>query len=351
MSPADPDLATDVLGAPYVVETLVLEPDDEGAVEANLVRRPADEPTGRAVLYVHGFADYFFQTEFAEWWTSRGYDFYALDLRKYGRSLREHQTPNYVDDVHTYFEDIDAAWSRVVERDGHDHVVLAAHSTGGLVASLWAHHRRPDLAALVLNSPWLDMQGPFLLRTVGTVAVRGVALRRPMRPIGRNLNTFYGQSLHRDHGGEWDYDLTWKPLDSWPIYFGWLAAIRRGARRAAPRARGVLPGPGAVLGREPVAQADVRARARSRHRARRRTDPALGAGHRAARHRRVDPRGPARRGALPPRGAQPRLRRARPMGHGVRRVRRLPRESDPAPSRPRVDCLAMRPPIPPEETR
>ena len=36
------------------------------------MHRPADEPTGRAVLYVHGFADYFFQTEFAEWWTSRG---------------------------------------------------------------------------------------------------------------------------------------------------------------------------------------------------------------------------------------------------------------------------------------
>ena len=89
----------DVLGAPYTAETIRFPPDDEGPVVATLVRRPADEPTGRAVLHVHGFADYFFQTEYAEWWTARGYDFYALDLRKYGRSILPHQTPNYVSDL------------------------------------------------------------------------------------------------------------------------------------------------------------------------------------------------------------------------------------------------------------
>jgi len=225
-TPDDLDLQPDILGPPYVVETIVLAPDEEGAVEANLVRRSADHPSARAVLYVHGFADYFFQTEFAEWWTERGYDFYALDLRKYGRSLREHQTPNHVNDVHTYFEELDAAWSRISERDGHDQVVLAAHSTGGLVTSLWAHHRKPALAGLVLNSPWFDMQGPIWIRTVGTLAIRGIGGYRPMRPIARSLTPFYGQSLHRDHAGEWDYDLAWKPLDSWPIYFGWLRSIR-----------------------------------------------------------------------------------------------------------------------------
>jgi alpha-beta hydrolase superfamily lysophospholipase len=221
---------TDVLGAPYTVETIALTPDDEGAVECNLVRLTTDSPSGRAVLYVHGFSDYFFQKEFAQWWADRGYDFYALDLRKYGRSLREHQTPNYVADVHDYFEDLDAAWQRVVERDGHDRVILAAHSTGGLVVSLWADARQPaltELRGMVLNSPWLDMQGPFWIRNVGTVAIRSIGRSRPMREIPRVINTFYGQSLHVEHGGEWAYDLAWKPLDSWPIYFGWLRAIRR----------------------------------------------------------------------------------------------------------------------------
>ncbi len=105
------DLETDVLGAPYTRQTLHLGDDSEGEVVATVVHRPAAEPTDRAVLHVHGFADYFFHTEYAEWWTARGYDFYAVDLRKYGRSLRDHQTPNYVEDLKEYYEDLDAAWT------------------------------------------------------------------------------------------------------------------------------------------------------------------------------------------------------------------------------------------------
>jgi len=217
---------TDVLGPPYVVETIDLGSDTEGEVVAMLVRRRVRGTSRKAVLHVHGFADYFFHTEYAEWWNKRGYDFYALDLRKHGRSLLEHQTPNYVADVREYFPDLDEAWQRVTERDHHSQVVLSAHSTGGLTMSLWANSRRIEASAMVLNSPWFDLHGPFWLRTIGTTAIRRLGTYSPLRPIPRALNTFYGQSLHRDHGGEWDYDLAWKPLDSWPIYFGWLRAIR-----------------------------------------------------------------------------------------------------------------------------
>jgi alpha-beta hydrolase superfamily lysophospholipase len=75
------ETATDVLGEPYLAETIELPPDDEGDVVATLVKRAAAAQTTKAVLHLHGFADYFFQTGYAEWWTERGYDFYALDLR------------------------------------------------------------------------------------------------------------------------------------------------------------------------------------------------------------------------------------------------------------------------------
>jgi alpha-beta hydrolase superfamily lysophospholipase len=218
----------DVLGEPYLAETIELPDDDEGEVVATLVSRPAAEPTRRAVLHLHGFADYFFQTPAAEYWTARGYDFYALDLRKYGRSLRPHQTPNFVTDLHAYFEEIDAAWDLVTRRDGHDSVIVSAHSTGGLVAPLWAHERRAEIAGMVLNSPWLDLQGSFLLRTAGTKAIDQVGARRPYLAIPRNVTGLYAQSLHRDHRGEWDFNLEWKPIESWPVYAGWLRAVRRG---------------------------------------------------------------------------------------------------------------------------
>jgi alpha-beta hydrolase superfamily lysophospholipase len=218
--------AIDVLGAPYTAETLALPDDDEGRVVATLVHRPTVEPSRRAVLHVHGFADYFFQTAYAEWWTERGYDFYALDLRKYGRSIRPHQTPIYVTDLAQYHAELDLAWDRVTA--GHTQVVLSGHSTGGLIVPLWAERRGIAADGIVLNAPWLDLQGRAWVRLGLMPVVEQVAKRQPMRVIPRTVTGLYARSLHRDHEGEWDFDLTWKPIESWPAYAGWLAAVRRG---------------------------------------------------------------------------------------------------------------------------
>lgn len=229
MSRADATLAeVDVLGRPYYAETFALPDDEEGEVVATLVRRSAETPTTRAVLHLHGFCDYFFQTPAADYWVSRGYDFYALDLRKYGRSLRPHQTPNFVTDLVDHFAEVDEAMRRIGARDGHHHVIVSGHSTGGLIAALWADVRKADLAGMVLNSPWLDLQASFLMRTAGTRAIDQIGARRPYLVVPRTVSGLYAQSLHREHRGEWDFNLDWKPLNSWPVYAGWLRAVRRG---------------------------------------------------------------------------------------------------------------------------
>lgn len=221
-------LTDDVLGEPYVAETIRFPPDAAGEVVATLVSRAAGSPTRRAVLHVHGFADYFFQTAYAEWWTDRGYDFYALDLRRYGRSLRPHQVPNYTADLREYFADLDAAYHRITVRDGHDHVVMSAHSTGGLTVALWANERQAQLAGMFLNSPWLDLHGSAAMRGPGTAIIKQLATRQPLREIPRKVTGFYTRSLHRDHEGEWEFDLRLKPVESFAVYAGWLAAIRAG---------------------------------------------------------------------------------------------------------------------------
>ena len=220
----------DILGEPWRSETLQLPPDDEGPVVATLVSARAERPNGRAVLHVHGFADYFFQAEYGRWWLERGYDFYALDLRKYGRSIRPHQTPTYVADLREYFAEIDLAWWRITERDGHDRVVVSAHSTGGLTTPLWADARQPgQLAGMVLNSPWFDLHGsPWLRTTAARQALERIARRQPMREMSRTVTGFYARSLHSEHEGEWDFDLDWKPIMSFPVRFGWLHAVREG---------------------------------------------------------------------------------------------------------------------------
>jgi alpha-beta hydrolase superfamily lysophospholipase len=229
--PQAPWLPDELLGAPFEAETIPLDPDEEGAAEATLVRLAAPQPTRKAVLYVHGFNDYFFQVEWAQWWVDRGYDFYAVDLRKYGRSLRPHMTPCYVSDLELYFVDLDEAYARITTRDGHDSVVVAAHSTGGLILPLWLASRTPDeVTGLVLNSPWLDMHGPFWMR-VGSNVMRQVGGYQPKREIPRGAAGFYGPSLHKDFDGEWNYELALKPNESRPIYAGWLRAVRLGQAR------------------------------------------------------------------------------------------------------------------------
>ncbi len=241
--PTESGWQDDVLGVPYRARTLDLRPDFEGTVTATVVHRPAARPSGYAVLHVHGFADYFFQTVAADYWVERGYDFYALDLRKYGRSLADHQTANYVDDLTAYYEELDLAWEIVTAE--HDHVVVSGHSTGGLTAPLWIHDRGLAPDAVVLNSPWLAMQGDPVTRNVLLPAVGAFGGRRPLWAVPRNVSGFYARSLHVDHEGEWPFDLTWKPLESFPVYAGWLRAIRAGHARVA---RGLdVPAPTLVL--------------------------------------------------------------------------------------------------------
>jgi alpha-beta hydrolase superfamily lysophospholipase len=221
----------DILGAPYTCETLRLRPDDEGEVVATLVHRPTARTRRRAVLHVHGFADYFFQTAAADFWVARGYDFYALDLRKYGRSIRPHQTPNYVADLGSYYEELDLAWARV--REHHDAVVISAHSTGGLTAPLWLQDRGLRPAGLFLNSPWIDMHGDALTRLLALPVIDRIGRVRPMREVPRKTSDGYARALSDKYAGEWRVNLDWKPLLSWPVYAGWIHAVRHGQARIA----------------------------------------------------------------------------------------------------------------------
>jgi alpha-beta hydrolase superfamily lysophospholipase len=220
----------DVLGADYEAIRLTLEDDAEGEVVATLVRRPCPG-SRKAVLYVHGFVDYFFQTHLADFYVERGYGFYALDLRKYGRSLLDHQTPNFAHSMSDYFPEIDEA-VRLIRKD-HDTLLVNGHSTGGLVAALWADRVRGQglVDGLFLNSPFLELNAPAGVRRTLAPAVRALAKGRPTMALPAGVSRSYVHSIHRDHAGEWDFDLTLKPAEGFGVRAGWLAAIIRAQRQ------------------------------------------------------------------------------------------------------------------------
>ena len=229
----------DVLGTGYQQRTIELgpDPDGEGAAQAVLIRREprAGEVAHTAVLYVHGFSDYFFQTELADFFAERGMPFYALDLRKCGRARRPGQTAHYAADLAVYDAELEGALDIVRAEQPDRPVVVVAHSTGGLISALWLDRRRSrgDLApivGLVLNSPWFDLQGKPVYRGPVTWALRAAARIRPFRVLDLGIGV-YGITLHTSGTGEWDFDLALKPLDGFPVTIGWLNAIRRGHAR------------------------------------------------------------------------------------------------------------------------
>lgn len=221
--------------------TLTLPDDEEGPVVATLIRKtpqPGDAPdTGIDLLYVHGWCDYFFQTHLAEFWSDLGVQFYALDLRKYGRSLRDWQTPGYIDTLRTYGADLEAALRAI----GHGatsgrserRLILMGHSTGGLTLPLWLDKNPGRAAALVLNSPWLEFQIGSAGRRALEAPIHAQARVAPKSHLANVDLGLYARSISNRHNGEWEIDPKMRPDDGWGFPSGWLSAIFRGQERIA----------------------------------------------------------------------------------------------------------------------
>jgi alpha-beta hydrolase superfamily lysophospholipase len=191
--------------------------DYDGPVVATLVRLPAARAERGAVLYLHGYADYFFQRHMAERFAAEGYAFYALDLRKYGRSMRPHQHPNFCKSLSEHYADIDAALETIGEP-----VLLAGHSMGGLVCSLYAHEgeRRSQVQSLWLNSPFFDWNLPEW-RKVQVHLAAALGRYYPFLNDPKAFRPDYTRTLR----SEWEFDAALKPDYGFPLFYGWLGAI------------------------------------------------------------------------------------------------------------------------------
>jgi alpha-beta hydrolase superfamily lysophospholipase len=266
----------DILGEGFSYTTLPLGEDAEGELCATLVRHrrgapgpgharptlgsrlrtaldrlwprpilaapsPGDGTPGTAgrsvgfVLAVHGWSDYFYNTELARYWTERGYAFYALDLRRYGRSLRAHHVnPGFTASLDEYDSDLAAALEMIRSLEGaHATGICVAHSTGGLVASLWVNRHPGAFDALILNSPWLEMQGSYLVRYAAQGVVEPIARRRPRAKLHLPELDNYWRTMSRQANGSWDLHPVWRPAVSFPVTAGWITAVMAGHREVA----------------------------------------------------------------------------------------------------------------------
>lgn len=221
----------DILKDTFEQKVIPLDDDYEGGNIAILVRRLSEKKSAKAVLYIHGFNDYFFQAEMAHEFNDHGYNFYALDLRKYGRAYLSHQTFNDIRNLNDYFEEITEAL-KIIRAEKNERVILMGHSTGGLIATLYtkANFNGNLFDGLILNSPFYAFnQSPLMQSLISLISTFGKSF--PNTKISGGFTEKYGESLHKSFGGEWDYNLNWKPLIPPKIHLGWLRAIHQGHQR------------------------------------------------------------------------------------------------------------------------
>lgn len=224
----------DQFGDGFEMAHIDLPDDYSGKIRCTIIRKRSTAKSGKALLYVHGFSDYFIQKEMAEMFVANGYDFYAVDLRKYGRSLLPGQRMFQVRDIHEYFADINSAVD-VIINDGNSEIALLGHSTGGLTTSLYmSENPSPAIKALMLNSPFLEWNLPWTMRNIVMPIVSFLGRIMPDTKVSQKPDSGYAETLSKDYGGEWEYRKDWKPDILPDPDMGWVRAIHT-AQRALRR--------------------------------------------------------------------------------------------------------------------
>lgn len=200
----------------------------DGPCRSTIVRKLAKSPSRKGFLYIHGFNDYFFQKEMGERFVDSGYHFYAVDLRRYGRSLEPWQYPFNIRRQQEYFQDIDSALAQM-RRDGITDITLGGHSTGGLTVALFASERgaRVGVKRVVTDSPFLEWDFNAFYRKclIPVISACGAVTKNVKIPQGHCDG--YAYSLLKEYHGEWEYNTDWKMIYSPPVTMSWIRAISR----------------------------------------------------------------------------------------------------------------------------
>ncbi len=149
----------------------------DGPVSCTVVRRMASVPTNKAVLYVHGFNDYFFQSEMGELFNGQGINFYAVDLRRVRR--------------------------------------------------------------VVTDSPFLEWNFNAFYRRCLIPAVTLFGAISPDTKIPQGDCDAYSHSLLRQYHGEWEYNTDWKMVVSPPVTASWIRAVSRAQSKVMRHGRNI----------------------------------------------------------------------------------------------------------------
>lgn len=171
-----------------------------------------------------------------------GFDFFALDLRKCGRSIispqQDHQK-HYCRDLREYDEEITMSIETMLKQsdDRPRKLFLFGHSTGrresekydhfcsclgGLIAAIYGSSgaRRNDIEGIILNSPYLAPVNASWIESMLLAVLKRFKLSIEFPDF------WYGRSIHRSEKGEWNFDVAKKPIEKIRLHGSFFSAIQ-----------------------------------------------------------------------------------------------------------------------------
>jgi alpha-beta hydrolase superfamily lysophospholipase len=148
------------------------------------------EPSA-VIAVVHGYGDHGGRyVWFGEAMAARGLAVYVYDLRGHGQSSG---TRGQVKRFDEYLGDTEVFLDEVRKLQPGEPLILLGHSMGGLICARLAEERAPDVRALVLSSPFLQLAEAVPPARVA--AAKGLAVVWPNKDIG---NTVRAAQLSHD---------------------------------------------------------------------------------------------------------------------------------------------------------
>ncbi len=212
----------------------------DGPCRSTIIRKLCKDKSTKAFLYVHGFNDYFFQSEMGQRFVDSGYNFYAVDLRRYGRSRELWQYPFNIRDQKEYFADIDSALSQI-RKDGNTDITLGGHSTGGLTVAYFGAMRGKEVGVnrIVTDSPFLEWNYSSFMRNIAVPVVGFFGKFFKNAKIKQSHCDGYAYSLLKEYYGEWTYNTDWKMIYSPPVTASWVNAINSAQSKLMRNAKNI----------------------------------------------------------------------------------------------------------------
>lgn len=212
----------------------------DGPCRSTIIRKLDPRGSKRAYLYVHGFNDYFFQREMGDRFVDSGFNFYAVDLRRYGRSWQPWQYPFNIRKQKEYFADIDSALAQI-RRDGNTDITLSGHSTGGLTVAYMAAEKGNEIGVnrIVTNSPFLEWNFNAFMRNFAAPAIGVIANIAPNAKVKQGHCDGYAYSLLKEYDGEWTYNTDWKMIYSPDVTYSWVRYIDKAQSTMMRKAKNI----------------------------------------------------------------------------------------------------------------